>query len=919
MKKRLTKNILNCFLVLISAVSIVVLFLACGNPIIERWWTDDDKFNPININSREFFIVSFNPGPDCKDWVGPQSIIRDGKVERVPAITQSGFVFGGWYPNSSRSGKTWDFENDIVVRDFTLFAKWVPTPYTVKFNTGGGDPQPPDQILIHGTKVKEPPPMENSNQGFGGWYTVNGEGPGGPPWLESNRWNFETPVTDLNTTAGVLNLYAKWAERDITVLFHENGGIPSVPDQLIIHGEKVQPPPPITPTGTFAGFTFGGWLTDESNTNTLWDFDIVITPENENIINDELNLYALWVPIPVSVTFITNGGTPIPQALAVLTGTPAREPRQMSRIGYAFAGWFDNPSFTGSAWDFTTPVKMSMFLYAKWEGTGFTVRFETDGGSPSPADQLVADGGKVQEPLPMLKESYGFGGWYTEKPAIPDSWDEGKRWHFASDTVDENNTTDDVLTLYVRWVETDYYFVKFQSNTSPPFPLKDQIIAEGSFVATPRPMTQVGMNFGGWYTVQPATPDGVWDESKRWVFNSMPVTSSNTDVNGILTLYARWEPARYVVSFQPDGGDPIPGIQYVNFLSKVSKPLPMEKTGYSFGGWFTNEVFVGDEWNFSAPVTKDMTLYAKWISIPLIYTATFFFNDETTPPVSQFLVSGTTIAEPPTPVRFGYGFGGWYTEQPAALYPSDIYTWDEDKRWHFGIPVTANMILYARWETITSRIMFSANEGRDEPDDQVIARGTRVTQPLAMTRPNHYFAGWYANQRFEGLPWNFATGFVTTPELRLYARWIQNDIPPIEIVQRVRIFGVYYVDFAGSQIEFNNPRPGAGASTSLTAAQVNNNTSTVQNVVNIMLQHPDFVLQLSGHANPIDNTDEERAELETISTARSQSVLEEFISKGIPRSSMINAGYNDRIYGDGSRGSLNRCVEIVIVEYLPIK
>jgi len=340
----------------------------------------------------------------------------------------------------------------------------------------------------------------------------------------------------------------------------------------------------------------------------------------------------------------------------------------------------------------------------------------------------------------------------------------------------------------------------------------------------------------------------------------------------------------------------------------------MEKTGYSFGGWFTNEVFIGDEWNFSTPVTSDMTLYAKWISIPIIYTVNLIFNNETTPPVSQFIVSGTTAAEPPTPVRSGYGFGGWYTEQPSAFE-----TWDEDKRWHFGLTVNTNITLYARWETITSRIMFSANEGRDEPNDQVIARGTRVTQPLAMTRPNHYFAGWYANQRFEGLPWNFTTGFVTTPELRLYARWIQNDIPPIEIVQRVRIFGVFYIDFAGSQTEFNNPRPGAGASTSLTASQVSNNTSTIQNVRNIMLQHPDFVIQLSGHANPIDNTDEERAELEAISTARSQSVLEEFISKGIPRSSMINAGYNDRIYGDGSRGSLNRCVEIVIVEYLPLK
>ena len=880
---------------IVNVVFIIFLFSVCNNNIIERWWDIDNNLGTKNTG-REFFIVSFNPGPDCRDWVGPQSIIRDGKVERVPAIAQAGHVFGGWFPNSSRSGKTWDFDNDIVNKDFTLFAKWIPTPYKINFITEGGTPQPPDQILIHGTKVKEPPPMQNSSLAFGGWYTVNGE-----PWLESNRWNFETPVTDQNTTAGVLNLYARWAPGNVTVIFNENGGTPFIPNQLIIHGEKILSPQPITPTGTFAGYAFGGWLTDESNTNTLWDFDTVVN--STTVVGTTLNLYALWVPIPVSVTFITNGGTPIPQAQAVLAGTQAREPRQISRSGYSFAGWFDNPNFSGSAWNYTTQVNTSMFLYAKWEGTGFTVKFETDGGDIQPADQLIADGGKVQEPLPMLKESYGFSGWYTEKPPITGIWNEAARWHFASDTVDENNTdSNDVLTLYARWVETDYYFVKFNSNTSPPFPLKDQIIAEGSFAATPRPMTQVGMNFGGWYTEQPATPDGIWDEGKRWVFNSMPVTSD-------LTLYARWEPVRYVVSFQPDGGDPIPNIQYVNFLSKVLRPLPMEKTGYSFGGWFTNGVFAGNEWDFSAPVRTDMILYAKWIYTPPIHTVTFNSNGAVSTPESQRLANGTTAVEPPTPIRSGYGFGGWYT--------SDGTPWDDANRWHFGLPITESFTLYARWETITSRIMFSANEGREEPDDQVIARGTRVTQPQAMTRPNHYFAGWYANQRFEGLPWNFTTGFVTTPELRLYARWIQNDIPPIEIVQRVRIYGIYYVDFAGNQTEFNNSRPGPGASTSLTSTQINNNTSVVQNVRNIMLQHPDFVLQLSGHANPIDNTDEERAELEAISTARSQSVLEEFISKGIPRSSMINAGYNDRIYGDGSRGSLNRCVEIVIVEYLP--
>ena len=912
------------FNVLASAVSIAVLFLSCSNPIVETWWALNDNSGTTNTN-REFFIVSFNPGPDCKDWVGPQSIIRDGKVERVPAITQPGFVFGGWFPNSSRSGNAWDFDNDIVVRDFTLFAKWVPVPYTVVFNSSGGNPQPPNQVLIHGTKVKEPPPMENSSQGFGGWYTVNGT-----PWLESNRWNFETPVTNDNTTAeGVLNLYARWAASSVTVIFYENGGEPEVSDQHIIYGQKVQPPPPITPKddSNFNGFVFGGWLTDPGNTNTLWDFDTVVNGTTvpgaipDAVSNATLSLHALWIPVPVSVTFITNGGTPIPQAQAVLTGAPVREPRQISRAGYAFAGWYKN---TGEIWDFANElVNQSMFLYAKWEEEGFTVKFEADGGSPAPADQFAADGGKVQEPLPMFKDNdYGFGGWYTEKPITPGGWDEGKRWHFASDTVDED------ITLYARWDENEYYTVEFVSNTfdtlGPIYMVLPQIVAQGTCAVMPRPMIQEGKNFIGWYTVQPMTsgvldPDGIWDEDNRWVF-SKPVNSD-------MILYARWEKVRYVVLFNPIGGEPDPGFQYVLSESKAQRPLPMVKPGYSFDGWFTNDTSIR-EWDFSSPVTSDMTLHAKWISIPTIYTVNFVFNDGTTDPQWQYIVSGATAGEPPTPVRegnpedpLGFGFGGWYTDYPKTPegYLDPDGDWDDYYRWHFGIPVTENMSLHARWDKITSRIFFQANEGREEPAEQIIARGTRVTQPVAMERSNHYFAGWYANQRFEGLPWDFVNGFVNTQELTLYARWIHNDVPPIEIVQRVRIYGIYYVDFAGNQTEFNNPRPGAGASTALTSTQVSNNLSAVQSVVNIMLQHPEFIIQLSGHANPTENTPEEYAQLEVISTARSQSVLDEFISRGIKPASMINAGYNDRIYGDGSHGSLNRCVEIIIIEYLPLK
>ena len=69
---------------------------------------------------------------------------------------------------------------------------------------------------------------------------------------------------------------------------------------------------------------------------------------------------------------------------------------------------------------------------------GFTVTFETDGGSQVPA-QTCRYGELVQRPEDPVKEGYVFDGWY---------WDverEHRPWAFAQDTVEDS------MYLYARW------------------------------------------------------------------------------------------------------------------------------------------------------------------------------------------------------------------------------------------------------------------------------------------------------------------------------------------------------------------------------------------------------------------------------------------------------------------------------------
>ena len=68
----------------------------------------------------------------------------------------------------------------------------------------------------------------------------------------------------------------------------------------------------------------------------------------------------------------------------------------------------------------------------------------------------------------------------------------------------------------------------------------------------------------------------------------------------------------YTVTFEANGGTPVPAAQTVASGGTVTEPAAMTKAGYIFGGWYKEAAFT-TPWNFGTDtVTADMTLYAKW-------------------------------------------------------------------------------------------------------------------------------------------------------------------------------------------------------------------------------------------------------------------------------------------------------------------
>jgi len=67
------------------------------------------------------FTVSFNS--DGGTSVANQNVAAGGKVTPVTPPTKTGYLFDGWYKDTNLDVR-WDFANDVVNSNITLYAKW---------------------------------------------------------------------------------------------------------------------------------------------------------------------------------------------------------------------------------------------------------------------------------------------------------------------------------------------------------------------------------------------------------------------------------------------------------------------------------------------------------------------------------------------------------------------------------------------------------------------------------------------------------------------------------------------------------------------------------------------------------------------------------------------------------------------------
>ena len=133
-----------------------------------------------------------------------------------------------------------------------------------------------------------------------------------------------------------------------------------------------------------------------------------------------------------TITLHPNGGT-LPE-YSLVAGAALPIP---TKTGYTFAGWYENPDFTGNpVADVPTDSTGELTFYAKWTANTYTVIFDANGGSVDPTSAVTVAGKLTSLPIPTY-DGYNFLGWYTQK-------DGGEK--VTTDTVFAMDST-----IYAHW------------------------------------------------------------------------------------------------------------------------------------------------------------------------------------------------------------------------------------------------------------------------------------------------------------------------------------------------------------------------------------------------------------------------------------------------------------------------------------
>ncbi len=489
----------------------------------------------------------------------------------LPALTRTGYTFGGWYTAASGGSKVTAATRVTATANHTLYAHWTVSTYTVSFNGNGGSSASSIRVSfnsVYGTL----PTVTRAGYTFQGWYTAAS---GGTKVTSSTRM----------TRAQNHTLYAQWKGNPVSIKFDSNGGYGNVPNRTYTIGDNFgNLPAGSTPP---AGYAFAGWFRSKNGGYRVATSTIVSTIDK--------TLYAQYTPKSYTVTFDSRGGSAVARK-SVTYDSPYGTLPSPTRTGYIFIGWTTKES-NGVKVNASTIVKTAAnhTLYAQWKRNNINVTFNNNGGYGNvPSHTYVVGeqfGSLPAGPTPPA--GYAFAGWFRAKSG---------GYKIAKSSIVLSTDT----VLYAHYTPKSYK-VTFNSMGGSEV-VSRTVVYGNNYGSLPVPKKAKCL-LDGWYT---AASGGTKIEA---------TTKLTTAADH--TLYARWKSAAISVKFDSNGGTGnIPSKTY--YIGETYGSLPAKPTApakYVFDGWYTAKTGGTKVTENTLVLATNTTLYAHYK-----FNSNAFFN-----------------------------------------------------------------------------------------------------------------------------------------------------------------------------------------------------------------------------------------------------------------------------------------------------
>lgn len=136
-----------------------------------------------------------------------------------------------------------------------------------------------------------------------------------------------------------------------------------------------------------------------------------------------------------------------------------------------------------------------------------------------------------------------------------------------------------------------------------------QTIDRGEKFEEPAEPSKENHTFAGWY-----------NGDEKFDFDA-----DTTNAPNVLNLVAKWDINKYTVQFVSEHGD-APASQNVPYNGTASDPGKLTAEGYTFIGWYTDNIHYNTKFDFSTPITGDTKVYAKWEKNAPVLPDTYALN-----------------------------------------------------------------------------------------------------------------------------------------------------------------------------------------------------------------------------------------------------------------------------------------------------